>query len=1257
MHRPGRRERLEAAAQVLALVALLQELELHVGAAAIRNMRLVRNAAGVRAVLRTWPRSLDGLAHRLGGTERAVRGNRDGILEALRDTLGIALSPREGAGRVEWLTFEPWLERVLGELPRPLPYWVARSLWVLRLDPLPVPREGETAYWSVATEETAHRLAAALATELASGGVSVHWYEGGIPESSTAPLPPVGGPGAVLVLSGALGVPDLLAVERWVQQGRGRRSVAVGRFPGGWSPPEPPPARDGGVQHRLLVTGIPRERARLEEERWGGRFGAAGRGAGESLTRSASWLFQAGATGAPGGTSGSTELLRRCLGLDPDGVPEGFLSARTGLAGEPLSTRLRELGAEFHGGRWRWPDPRPMVRDPLHLSLARILPDDSPRKWLHEELGGRRRPELLGWARERLRCLEPGEVRSLLAPADPSGLPGELVACLVEAALTDLDVGAARPLLELLPPEVAPHYRAWLAAADGPAAEVERLVPELDPAAAPAAAGEAALRLLERSVRRGTGEAARWAARVRSAAELAGGPAGVRLRLDAAVLLDPGLVDDRAWRREALGGPDRLRLVLLRRVANLWSEAGRLGAARRLFLRTLEAEQRPGFRGLTELDLGFLALEGGRRVEADAHHLRALRLLGAAGFRRRTRAPAFNLGVTELDRLRVDRALAWFEEGSEEDWDPFLEAEMARLELARGHEEAFLDRLGALKAKVAVEDRGLAEPVAFLEGVAALLRHDLSGARPLLRSGGSEGRTWLALADALEGRDGVAPGEDGWGVVLAARCVRAVRVGRPAEAARLFAGRAPDLRDGLALALCERLLGRQRWLEASLRREAASRLREGGLPGWARLLRSEGGGGGAVAGLVTRILEGGTVPAADSGDWGPALEELGLGGLEVRSPLGGEPLLRVGGGEAAEEILEGPTVIVPLGGRPAVESAWRLLGVVLSLMVPDRGTAADPEVAATGLVGRSPESRKLRAELRRLAPSTVPVVLVGETGVGKEVAARALHALSGRRGPFVPVNMAALPPQLVEAELFGSVRGAFTGAERSRKGLVAAADGGTLFLDEIGEMDMALQAKLLRFLESSEVRPVGSESARRVDVRVVSATNIDLERAMEEGRFRSDLYFRIATAMVRIPPLRERTGDIKDLVEHFTAAAAARQGLHPVRWSPEALEVLYRHPWPGNARELRNVVEIALIGAGGGVVGPRHLPLAGSGPMKAAAGGGEGELSWDEAHRRLRRRLLEEALHRNGGNRSAAARELGISRQTLLYHMRSLGVR
>ncbi|MCZ7682960.1 MAG: sigma-54 dependent transcriptional regulator [Sandaracinaceae bacterium] len=292
------------------------------------------------------------------------------------------------------------------------------------------------------------------------------------------------------------------------------------------------------------------------------------------------------------------------------------------------------------------------------------------------------------------------------------------------------------------------------------------------------------------------------------------------------------------------------------------------------------------------------------------------------------------------------------------------------------------------------------------------------------------------------------------------------------------------------------------------------------------------------------------------------------------------------------------------------------------------------------------ESRALRAVLARAAPvasSDAPVVVLGESGAGKEVLARAIHANSLRaERPFVAVNMAALPADLLESELFGHTKGAFTGAVAASEGLMKAADGGTLFLDEIAEMPLALQAKLLRALDRGEVRPVGGAATSTLNVRIICATNRDLRQHVETGRFRADLYYRLKVFLLRLPPLRERVEDIAPLVRRFLERAG---GPGPAI-SAEAMRLLEGYEWPGNIRELANAVTHAATYCGRGEIRPEHLPeeLLGSRP---AAG--------PVAHRTLaqmEREHIAAVLEACAGNRAEAARVLGIGRNTLWRKLR-----
>ena len=328
------------------------------------------------------------------------------------------------------------------------------------------------------------------------------------------------------------------------------------------------------------------------------------------------------------------------------------------------------------------------------------------------------------------------------------------------------------------------------------------------------------------------------------------------------------------------------------------------------------------------------------------------------------------------------------------------------------------------------------------------------------------------------------------------------------------------------------------------------------------------------------------------------------------------------------------------------------------------------ELHRDGLVGRSPGMLRLGAMLARLAPAPATVLLQGESGTGKEVAARALHRLSGRQGPFVPLNCAAVSPELIESELFGHVRGAFTGASGQRDGLFYYARGGTLFLDEVGELPLPMQAKLLRVLEEHKIRPVGSEQELTVDVRVVAATNRNLEDEVGAGRFRQDLLFRLDVVKLTLPPLRERAEDIPELIVHFVHQLATRLGLPAMDFTPAVVAGLQRYHWPGNVRELRNLVERTLIL--GGV--PDDFPglAAGAGaPHPLAASGQPGTAPWPAAPagaspglpndadlplETVEKRHILNTLARVGGNKSEAARRLGVSRKTLERRCAEWGV-
>jgi two-component system, NtrC family, nitrogen regulation response regulator NtrX len=309
----------------------------------------------------------------------------------------------------------------------------------------------------------------------------------------------------------------------------------------------------------------------------------------------------------------------------------------------------------------------------------------------------------------------------------------------------------------------------------------------------------------------------------------------------------------------------------------------------------------------------------------------------------------------------------------------------------------------------------------------------------------------------------------------------------------------------------------------------------------------------------------------------------------------------------------------------------------------------------TEIIGDSEPMRALREAIATAAPTSGRVLIHGENGSGKELVARAIHALSGRReAPFVEVNCAAIPEELIESELFGHERGAFTGAVARRRGKFEAADGGTLFLDEIGDMSLKTQAKVLRALEEQVVERVGGREPIKVDVRVIAASNRDLPAFIAQGGFREDLFYRLNVLPIEVPPLRHRRDDIPALIEHFIAVFSAENGKRLKTMSPEALAYFLAYDWPGNVRELRNMVERLVIMTTGDVIGPDALPA----PLrpKDAAGGAEGPRSLKDARDAFERAYIVAELRANDWNMTRTAEHLGIERSHLYRKLKTYGI-
>ncbi len=316
------------------------------------------------------------------------------------------------------------------------------------------------------------------------------------------------------------------------------------------------------------------------------------------------------------------------------------------------------------------------------------------------------------------------------------------------------------------------------------------------------------------------------------------------------------------------------------------------------------------------------------------------------------------------------------------------------------------------------------------------------------------------------------------------------------------------------------------------------------------------------------------------------------------------------------------------------------------------------------IVAASDGMIELLEMLERTAAYKSTVLVTGESGTGKEVIARAIHAQSPRReAPFVAVNCGAIPENLLESELFGHVKGAFTGADRAHRGLFAEADQGTLFLDEIAELPVALQVKLLRAIQEEEIRPVGETKPQQVDVRVIAATARDLAREIAEGRFREDLFYRLNVVRLEVPPLRERREDIPLLLDHFLARFRTDLGKNVRRVSDEALDLLVSYDWPGNVRELENLVERAVILSDEEKIEVAALPIAvrtreaGEALSPARDDDPEEDLSLKRARQAFEARFIRKALARTDGNRTHAAKLLEISHRALLYKLKAYGIR
>jgi two-component system nitrogen regulation response regulator NtrX len=399
-------------------------------------------------------------------------------------------------------------------------------------------------------------------------------------------------------------------------------------------------------------------------------------------------------------------------------------------------------------------------------------------------------------------------------------------------------------------------------------------------------------------------------------------------------------------------------------------------------------------------------------------------------------------------------------------------------------------------------------------------------------------------------------------------------------------------------------------------------------------------------------------------------------GMELLSELREQPVIVISGHASVDTAVKATR----LGAYDFLEKPLSLSRVVVTVQnALERGRLArelqqlsDRLARAEPLLGGSPRMQRLKAELATAARSESRILILGENGTGKELVARQVHRLSGRsRGPFVEVNCAAIPEDLIESELFGHVRGAFTGAVGDRPGRFEQADGGTLFLDEVADMSLKTQARVLRVLQEQRFERVGGTSPIRVDVRVLAATNKDLEEEIRQGRFREDLYFRLAVIPLRVPPLRERAEDVPILAAHFIALFAHELKQRPKAVDREAMRLLEEYAWPGNVRELRNLVERMMIMVPGATIGTADLAAAirgdggsgGSGGAEGSARASAERALWEADYASLReargafeKHFIERKLAELEGNVSRTAQVLGLERSNLYRKMRAYGI-
>lgn len=1019
---------------------------------------------------------------------------------------------------------------------------------------------------------------------------------------------------------------------------------------------------EGGVWVFPMSVGHAIEHARVARERSGGRA----RAVAEVLAAGASTAFAEAPKQRPEVADRETlasAAARSALGwlaAAPAGLDRAECEA-VGIGAETRTELLRLGLAQRHGERWRIGlQPAQLAEERLR-ALAALLPEDSLAGMVARALTDGAWAPLEQWCAARLGEEDTASEVLALAMAMPQGSPLALLGA--EAALGMGRLAEAAELLGAVSFDrrggTWHALQAWWALLAG--------------------WSQSAVEALAAANCNQPRYAARCALIRAELANQRGDAAEERRCLEEAAGYGVPFADEAALYRAALEGAAALKQ--LRRQA--WSRWSRALKVRYLHLLGLEAFRRTQeaaagtalaaalrlCSGLNPLALGELCADlatihllRDRPASAERYYGLAQVYLERAGCQRALFIVRANRAVVANDLMRWRHAQELLNglslpagEGAAVD-EAANAAELTRCDLVRGRLDQVRAALPRLE-EVCQTNRAwalLRLAVCSLRLHLLLAEGDLDAAAEAATGAEHSDRVLAsAMLAAQRGIDPQPAVPPRWGVAPCAAILAAWRRGEREVArdrAARFLTRLP--REGaVALARLVRLLGRSgervegSW--AGLLRRAEEILHAAELDGWAACLRAVER---ADPVALTRALVGAftaETACADSRYLEPLARALGVDRLEIWR---GDRLLGSWGeGKPEDGAIATAGVTVRWGGadddvvRIALEGLARLAGT--------RAEPSGEHVQVGGaIVGSSAVLNQVRELIARWAPLPFPVLITGQPGTGKELVARELHRLSGRRGAFLPVNCAALPAHILERELFGAVRGAFTGAEEDREGLVEAAEGGTLFLDEIGELPLELQAKLLRLLQEREVRRLGSTRVRVVDVRFVAATNRDLESAVGRGEFRSDLYYRLAAAVIHVPPLRERPEDIEELAVLFCQRAARECERPGVRLAPAALEALRQAPWPGNARELEWVVRRAVVAARPGeVLGPERfgvVPPAPAPPLESFAA----------ARDRFLTEYFTALLAASGGNRSEAARRAGLTRQGLLYHLRSLGL-